>query len=125
MATTESIWESIANDSDEDLMLRVKTGDERAQYILDARYKPVLWYIVCQVSNEHTAEDILQETWKSIWEAISRYEPRSKFKTYFYTVLNNKITDHRREEGRGPTIGLPQFHCRHSTNTVFEQTPNK
>lgn len=88
--------------SDEDVMDRVKTNDNRALDLLYNRYTYKKFYISFRLQDEETAMDVYQETWESIWNARARYEAKAKFTTYFHTVLNNKINDKLRARKRQP-----------------------
>jgi RNA polymerase sigma-70 factor (ECF subfamily) len=60
------------------------------------------------VGNEQEAEDVLQETFLSAFEAIGRFEGRSKLSTWLYRIAYNASMMHLREQSRMTTFSLDQ-----------------
>jgi RNA polymerase sigma-70 factor (ECF subfamily) len=57
--------------------------------------------------NHHTAEDLAQECFVKIFRYAPRYEPASRFPTFFYRVLTNLCFDAlRRKKRRGRVESL-------------------
>jgi RNA polymerase sigma-70 factor (ECF subfamily) len=60
-------------------------------------YTPELYaYAVSKTSDVTTAEDIVQNTFLSAFEAYSTFENRSHPRTWLFSILKNKIADHYR-----------------------------
>lgn len=77
-------------DSDSELMLRVKQGDEEAFDELCRQYRRHLTsflYSLCW--NADAAQDYAQEVFVCLWLARDRYEPTAPFKTYLYKIARN------------------------------------
>lgn len=90
--------------SDEELMLRVARGDERAFGELTRRYLPRAVGIARRiVRSAADAEDIVQDAFLRLWINAPRWRPISSFRTWFYRVLVNLCLNHRR---RAPFIAL-------------------
>jgi RNA polymerase sigma-70 factor (ECF subfamily) len=60
------------------------------------------------VGNEQEAEDVLQETFLSAFEAIGRFEGRAKLSTWLYRIAYNASMMRLRERSRMTTFSLDQ-----------------
>lgn len=85
------------NSSDEDLIKRYGEGDIDAFSILYSRHKGGLYrYLLRQIKDESTAEDVFQEVWSAVIKAAKSYEDKAKFTTWLYTLARNKVIDRAR-----------------------------
>ena len=83
------------------LMLRYKDGDTSAFEALYRRHNDALYrYLLRLCRNQHTAEDLYQETWSKIVLSRSRYQPTAKFTTFLYRVAHNCFIDNIRRNKR-------------------------
>jgi RNA polymerase sigma factor (sigma-70 family) len=88
-------------------MLRLKGGDDCALNDLMSRWqKPVTAFILRYTSHEQDALDLAQETFLRVFESRERYEPRSKFSTWLYTIAANLCHNRARWRERHPTVSL-------------------
>lgn len=86
---------------DSALMLRYKDGDTTAFEMLYRRHNDALYrYLLRLCLNQHTAEDLYQETWSKIIRSRNRYRPTAKFTTFLYRVAHNCFIDHLRRNKR-------------------------
>lgn len=70
---------------------RLREGDEKAFVMVVARYhQPLLRLARTLVSSEEVAEEIVQDTWMGVVRGIERFEGRSSFKTWLYSILINR-----------------------------------
>lgn len=60
------------------------------------------------LGNEQEAEDVLQETFLSAFESISRFEGRSKLSTWLYRIAYNASLMRLRKRGQMTTFSLDQ-----------------
>jgi RNA polymerase sigma-70 factor (ECF subfamily) len=86
---------------DSALMLRYKDGDTSAFETLYRRHNDALYrYLLRLCRNQHTAEDLYQETWSKIVRSRKRYRPTAKFTTFLYRVAHNCFIDNIRRNKR-------------------------
>lgn len=52
------------------------------------------------VGDELTAEDVAQETWLAALRGLDRFEQRSSFKTWLFTILTNKAKTRSQRDRR-------------------------
>ncbi len=93
--------------SDEDLMLECRKGDMSAFELLVRRYQDALVnYIFYNINDFHRAEDLAQETFLRVLKSASRYEPKSSFKSWLYTIATNLSRNEIRNRVRRKTYYL-------------------
>lgn len=84
-------------ESDEQLMLRYKAGDDTAFETLYRTHKGSLYrYILRSCSNSAVADELFQDVWMKLINARERYENKAKFTTYLYHLAHNRLIDHYR-----------------------------
>lgn len=94
-------------ESDENLMLRVKTGDGVAFAEIVDRYKQsVVNLIAHTVGDNQDSEDIAQQVFIQVYKNAERYEIRSKFTTWLFTIAKNLSLNEIRRRKRHPVDSL-------------------
>lgn len=82
------------SDADEALMLRFAGGDVLAFETLYRRHELKVWrYFYRSVSNQATADDLLQEVWMAVSQAARRYQPSARFTTWLFTLAHHRLVD--------------------------------
>ena len=88
---------SIKTASDQDVVAAARTGDEAAYRELVRRYeRPVFSLIYRMVRNRELAEDLSQETFIKVLNALDSYRPEFKFSSWVFKIANNAAIDHLR-----------------------------
>ncbi len=115
--------------SDEDLMLECRKGDMSAFELLVRRYQDALVnYIFYNINDFHRAEDLAQETFLRVLKSASRYEPKSSFKNWLYTIATNLSRNEIRNRVRRKTYYLEEmvdenediYHSEYMIDTRFQ-----
>jgi len=86
----------LAMDSDLDLIRNIQNGDSDSFTELINRYKDKAFSLAMKIlKNEDDAEDSLQEAFIKLFKSIkqNQFEERSKFSTYFYSIVYNTAID--------------------------------
>lgn len=79
----------------------LRAGDEAAFRALVTRHHTALVRVARQyVSTESAAEDVAQETWLAVIRSLDRFEGRSSFKTWLFTILANQARNRGRRDVR-------------------------
>lgn len=87
--------------SDEALMLRYQAGDAGAFDELYARHRGGLFsFIGRQCRTREHAEELFQDVWMNLIQARERYRVEAQFRTYLFTLAQNKLMDYFRRHGR-------------------------
>ena len=75
----------------EDLVRRLQTGDDKSFNELMERYKPHIWPLILTESrNYRDAEEILQDTWQTVWENINGLRDVSSFGGWLRKIAYNQ-----------------------------------
>jgi len=89
-------WD-IAAASDQQIVLWAQEGAEVAFRELVRRYqRPVFSLIYRMVRDREIAEDLSQETFVKVLNAIDSYRPEHKFSSWIFKIANNAAIDHLR-----------------------------
>ena len=83
------------------LMLRVREGDEAAfREIVEATEDRLYGTIAKMLGGVEGAEDLAQRVYLRIWQARGRYERRSKFSTWMFSIMHRLVLNERRGRAR-------------------------
>jgi RNA polymerase sigma-70 factor (ECF subfamily) len=76
---------------DTELLEQLLNGDERAFVELVSRYhEPLARVARYYVSNDASAEDVVQDTWIAVLRGLERFEGRSTLKTWLFRICVNR-----------------------------------
>lgn len=93
--------------TDEELILEIQRGAAVAFDELFARYrKPVWGFFRRRVPDARRAEELAQDTFLAILEAIPRYEPLRPFRSYIFGIAYNVLLSDRRRAANRTTSPL-------------------
>ncbi len=111
-------------DDDELLVDRLRAGDESAFVELVRRYQPRLLRVAeATVGRGSVAQEVTQDTWLAVFKGIDRFEGRSSFKSWLFSILLNRARSAARSEDRAgrpdSTIGEERF----DANGAWAQPP--
>ena len=88
---------------DPDVLRRAQRGDERAfALILRAYEKPIYNYVYRLLGDRQLAEDLTQEVFVRVFQALPRFSLRCKFTTWLFQVTKNRVLDEMRARERRP-----------------------
>ncbi len=92
----------------EDLIERVKAGDEHAFRQLVGPYQGELQLHCYRIlGSAQDAEDALQETLLAAWRGLAQFEGRSSVRTWLYRVATNCCLKALRSASRRPPVNWP------------------
>src|SRR5882672_12173938 len=85
--------------SDQEVVALARAGKEAAYRELLRRYeRPVFSLIYRMVRDRALAEDLAQETFIKVLNAIRSYRPEFKFSSWIFKIANNAAIDHLRRK---------------------------
>lgn len=88
---------SLREITDQQVVELAKAGKEAAYRELVRRYeRPVFSLIFRMVRNRELAEDLSQETFVKVLNAVESYRPEFKFSSWVFKIANNAAIDHLR-----------------------------
>lgn len=89
----------LSNATDQDVVVWAREGHEAAYRELVRRYqRPVFSLVYRMVRDRELAEDLTQETFVKVLNAIDRYRPEFKFSSWIFKIANNAAIDHLRRK---------------------------
>jgi RNA polymerase sigma-70 factor, ECF subfamily len=108
---------------DAQLVERLRAGDEAAfEALVRRRHGEMVGLARTYVRTREVAEEVVQETWLAVLQAIDRFEGRSSLKTWIFRILvNTAMTRGAREartlpfsslepiDGAGPAVHPDRF----------------
>jgi RNA polymerase sigma-70 factor, ECF subfamily len=84
--------------SDAEVMLRVKAGDDAAfDYLVQKYRRAMLNFMFRMAHNTAAAEDLAQEVFLRVYRSRATYEPSAKFTTWLYRIATNLAVNHARD----------------------------
>src|SRR3712207_3579279 len=100
--------------STEELVARVRAGDEEAFRLIFDRYsRPVLSFIFDMVGDRSLAEDLAQETFVRAFRGLSGLREETKLSTWLFAIAKNcareQLRSRRRNEGNVEIDAEPAF----------------
>ena len=85
--------------TDQEVVAKACLGSERAYRELLSRYeRPVFSLIYRMVRDRERAEDLCQDTFIKVLNALSSYRPEYKFSSWIFKIANNAAIDHLRKK---------------------------
>ncbi len=87
-------------DIDNEIIRKIQNGDTEAFRELVERYKDRGFSLSLKIlKNQYEAEDSLQDAFLKLYRSLieNKYEAKSKFSTYFYSIVYNTAVDHYRK----------------------------
>ena len=83
------------------LVAAIRRGDDDAFVALIDRYHPSLVRIAVLFVRDHgVAEEVAQETWIGVLRGLDRFEGRSTFRTWLFSILTNQARRRGERERR-------------------------
>jgi RNA polymerase sigma-70 factor (ECF subfamily) len=108
--------------SDQDLVDRLRAGDQDAFAELVRRYQRLMLRVTRgYVRTDAIAEEVVQEAWIAVLRGIERFEGRSSFKTWLLRIVANRAMTQGVKEARSvpfasledddePSVAPERFH---------------
>lgn len=84
--------------SEQELVRKVLQGDEEAIRKLYEKYSPSLFvFIASKVGKREDVEEILQDTWVSIFDSLPMFSAKSSFLTWAKSIALHEVADFYRK----------------------------
>ena len=108
--------------SDADIMLRVKAGDQSAfEYLVQKYRRPMVSFMYRMARNAAVAEDLAQEVFLRVYRSRETYEASAKFSTWLYRIATNLAVNHARDtRHERPEVQVSLDEPHEDTGTTLE-----
>lgn len=98
--------QSLSEDPDAEVMLRVASGDHAAFRELVERHQNLVVGTVARMIGSADAEDVAQQVFLNVWKSAPRWRPEAKVTTWVMTIAKRLVFNESRRRGR--TRVVPQ-----------------
>ena len=89
-------------------MVFVEQDNSNFDDLFRYNYRPLCLYALHYLQNTELAEDVVQESYASLWEKLQEGTPILNRKSYLYMMVRNRCLDHLRKKGI-PTESLKPY----------------
>jgi len=90
----------VAADAEQRLIQSLKNGDERAFQEAVSRYTSGMMAVARFYVDSSSAEDVVQDCWVTVVDAIQKFEGRSGLKTWLHRIVANRCKNKLRASKR-------------------------
>ncbi len=114
-------------ETDAQVMLRVKAGDQSAFDFLVQKYRrPLVSFMYRMARNSAAAEDLAQEVFLRVYRSRESYEASAKFTTWLYRIATNLAVNHARDtRHERPEVQVSLDEPDEETGTTIEVSDGK
>jgi len=92
-----------AQDTDQQLVVKVQNGDKRAFDLLVLKYQHKIFSIISRfVKDQAEVQDVAQETFIKAYRALGSFRGESAFYTWIYRIAINTAKNYLVSKGRRP-----------------------
>ena len=89
------------------LLRKAQRGDERAFTVIVRSYEtPVYNYVLRTVGDRGLAEDLTQDIFLRVFQALPGFSLRCRFTTWLFQVAKNRVLDELRARERRPQLAV-------------------
>lgn len=110
-------------DADFDTLQRWRDGDRKAGDALVTEYYDHVRTFFTNAVSDDERQDLTNETFKRLMDAMQKFERRSSFRTFLFTIARNSLNDHLRRRYREQERGFDPL--THSVEDVERATPSR
>jgi RNA polymerase sigma-70 factor, ECF subfamily len=80
---------------------RAQAGNEDAfGTLMRTHYEPVFRLVNAMLRDEHSARDVCQEIWLTVWKNLGSFRGDAKFSTWVHPIATRRAIDHIRARKR-------------------------
>ena len=91
----------ITPEAERELVQRARAGDEEAfGTLMRSHYEPVFRLVNSILRDEHSARDVCQEVWLTVWKHLATFRGEAKFSTWVHPIATRRSIDHLRGRKR-------------------------
>ena len=96
-------------EADGELLIRLRSGDERAFVSLVRRYQEQMLRLAAGfVPSRAVAEEVVQDTWLAVLRGLDAFEGRSSLRTWLFRILVNQARTTGTKEHRSVPVPDPE-----------------
>lgn len=102
------VAEILSPESERELVQLAQAGNEDAfGRLMQGHYEPVFRLVHSIIRDEHSARDVCQEVWITVWKNLKTFRGEAKFSTWVHPIAVRRAIDHLRSRQRWVTRFIP------------------
>jgi RNA polymerase sigma-70 factor, ECF subfamily len=83
--------QALTERTDDELMQLASAGVDEAFSLIVRRYQSLVrGYCARRCGSSHAGDDVAQEVFVELWRTRARYQPRGKFRSYLFTIVQTR-----------------------------------
>ena len=91
----------ITPEAERELVARAQSGNEDAfGTLMRSHYEPIFRLVNSMLRDEHSARDVCQEVWLTVWKNLGSFRGDAKFSTWVHPIATRRAIDHLRGRKR-------------------------
>jgi RNA polymerase sigma-70 factor (ECF subfamily) len=91
----------ITPEAERELIRRAQAGNEDAfGTLMRSHYEHVYRLVNSMLRDDHSARDVCQEIWLTVWKNLSSFRGDAKFSTWVHPIATRRAIDHLRSRKR-------------------------
>jgi RNA polymerase sigma-70 factor (ECF subfamily) len=95
----------LSEESDADLMRRLRNDDQGALDPLYARYAPLIYHLAAQTLGRPAAEEVVQEVFLTVWHKAASFDPQlGSFRSWVLQIAHRRILNELRRQSHRPRL---------------------
>lgn len=111
--------EILSPESERELVQRAQAGGEEAFGVLmRTHYEPVFRLVNSMLRDEHSARDVCQEIWLTVWKNLANFRGDAKFSTWLHPIATRRAIDHLRSRKRWLNRFIPFLNDREEEDSA-------
>lgn len=93
--------DEITPEAERELIARAQSGSEEAfGRLMRQHYPPIFRLVNSILRDEHSARDVCQEVWISVWKRLGTFRGEARFSTWLHPIATRRAIDHLRSKKR-------------------------
>jgi RNA polymerase sigma factor (sigma-70 family) len=113
-------------DEDQSLVARARGGDTKAFDELVVKYTPKLYGLIYHMtSNREDTNDLLQDVFAKAYRSLKRFQERSSFYTWIYSIAVNMTLNFLKKRGRRHKLSLDDLDLAIENDADFIEATSK
>ncbi len=91
----------ITPEAERELLALARAGNEEAfGTLMRNHYEPVFRLVNSMLRDDHSARDVCQEIWLTVWKNLGGFRGEAKFSTWLHPIATRRAIDHLRTRKR-------------------------
>ena len=113
-------------DADKHLVERAREGDTKAFDELVVKYSPKLYGLVYNMTSNHEdTNDLLQDIFAKAYRSLKRFQGKSTFYTWIYSISVNMTLNFLKKRGRHRKLSLDDVDMKIENDADFIESTSK